>query len=458
MYQRQLSRNDEYTRRHIKGGSFSGMSDIFAGVTGFKFPDTQMNKGPLPTVVGGPAGSNGTPDAVINGTSSLLQNIKPYAQGESARMGSDSNYQQIPWRMQYIIPQLFIPSFEEYESNIAVSHAVDQGDIAFRLYTKDRAWFTSNSHAHTSLRPAALVCFGNLDIVNYILVCLQHSTSATWQSIRMHMHYDRDDDPHKRFTAIKRLVRQNFTPHGICAGSEHQGGKHEGSYAPIESGRAVNFVTTMTLDGKNEDLVNYWHQNQQLAGDTLIFKLEKISAKDMRLRNYQLTRYYKQAVRRSVHIPDDNAQSWQLVPHVYRVNDPVSATEPEFDYRVAGYWRIAQSFQFRHATNSAKMLMTGPLLEVTFAPVWMDFSLCRQPVRGPTVSVAQSPRRSVIQDDDNESNWSFVSEPVPVRGSDFRLPDMPSRKPAGKRKRPAGPDPDEGEAGPRPEGATTIAV
>jgi UMF1 family MFS transporter len=34
------------------------------------------------------------------------------------------------------------------------------------LYTKDRPWFTSSSSTLVSLRPAALVCFGNLDIVN----------------------------------------------------------------------------------------------------------------------------------------------------------------------------------------------------------------------------------------------------------------------------------------------------
>jgi hypothetical protein len=67
------------------------MSDFFAGVTGFKFPDTLRNKGPLSSVVGGPAGSNDTPDSVINGTSSLFSNITPYAKVESVRMGSDSN-------------------------------------------------------------------------------------------------------------------------------------------------------------------------------------------------------------------------------------------------------------------------------------------------------------------------------------------------------------------------------
>ena len=352
------------------------MSDIFAGVTGFKFPDTLMNKGPLPSVVGGPAGSNGTPDAVINGTSSLLSGITPYAKGESARMGSDSNYQQIPWRMQYIIPQLFIPSFVQHEPHIAVSHAVDQGDISFRLYTKDRPWFTSSSSAHVALRPAALVCFGNLDIVNYILACMQHSVSPTWDSIRQHLRYDRSHDSRAKFRAIKRLVRQNFTPYGICAGSEHQGGKHEQSVAPIQTGRAVNFVTTMTVDGKNEDLVNYWYRQDVSAGDALLFALEEKTGAEINKQQYQLTRYYKQPVRSTINLPDA-AVCWQLVARVHKVMDPLP-NEPDVwkDYRAAGYWRVAQTFQCRRQSTDVRGQTNGPLLEVTFAPVWMDFSLC----------------------------------------------------------------------------------
>ena len=368
------------------------MSDIFAGVTGFKFPDTLRNKGPLPSVVGGPAGSNGTPDAVINGTSSLLSGITPYAKGESARMGSDSNYQQIPWRMQYIIPQLFIPSFVQHEPHIAVSHAVDQGDIAFRLYTKDRPWFTSSSSAHVALRPAALVCFGNLDIVNYILACMQHSVSPTWDSIRQHLWYDRSHDSRAKFRAIKRLVRQNFTPHGICAGSEHQGGKHEQSVAPIQTGRAVNFVTTMTVDGKNEDLVNYWYRQDVSAGDALLFALEEKTGAEINKQQYQLTRYYKQPVRSTINLPDD-ATCWQLVARVHKVMDPLPVDQNDFwkDYRAAGYWRVAQTFQCRRQSTDVRGQTNGPLLEVTFAPVWMDFSLCTSPVSRQRLRAVKNP-------------------------------------------------------------------
>ena len=52
------------------------------------------------------------------------------------------------------------------------------------------------------------------------------------------------------------MLVQKFIPFGICAGSEHQGGKHELSYMPVQA--AVNHVTTMTIDGQSRDLVNYW--------------------------------------------------------------------------------------------------------------------------------------------------------------------------------------------------------
>ena len=416
------------------------MSDFFAGVTGFKFPDTLRDKGPLPSVVGGPAGSDGTPDGVINGTSSLLANITPYAKGESARMGSDSNYQQIPWRMQYIIPQLFLPSFNEHESNIAVSHAVDQGDIAFRLYTKDRAWFTTNTSAnalsHAALRPAALVCFGNLDIVNYILACLQHSDSTTWECMRQHLSYSQKADDFDQFKSIQRLVRQNFTPHGICAGSEHQGGKHESSHsnASIQPGRAVNFVTTMTVDGKNEDLVNYWYRQDLCAGDTLLFTIEKRYGRDINAREYHLTRYYKQPVKQSIHMDKDKV-CWQLVPRVHWVKDELPLKEADiiYDYRVAGYWRIAQTFQCRRKSNSDRGQRNGPLLEVTFAPVWIEYSFCEKTktTKKRTASHVPAPSTGSASSESSEpssDNWSSVTSSNSKQGDELIVPGGPKKK------------------------------
>ena len=110
------------------------MSDLFADLGNFRFPDTRMNQGPLPSVVGGPAGSDGTPDGVINGTNKLLGKITPYAMGEAARMGSDRNYQQVPHRVQQMVQQVAVPD-PHGSSWVHIPHVVDNGELAFVVLT-----------------------------------------------------------------------------------------------------------------------------------------------------------------------------------------------------------------------------------------------------------------------------------------------------------------------------------
>jgi hypothetical protein len=364
---------------------------LFDQLSGFEFPDVLMNRGPLPSTAGGPAGSDGSIDGVINGTSALLENISPYALGKSARTGSDRNYQQIPHRFQYIIPKLFLPSFDG-ERRIPVSHAVDQGDIAFLLYGGERAWFTSPQQFKPRAPPCA---FAGIEVVNYILLCMQASPhDTTWKSLTEDLIKDpqfRDALEKRRkgknmtefdnvlvFKAMRNLVQQCFVPHGICAGSEHQGGQHEHDAGhPVQA--AVNFVTTMTVDGKNVDLVNYWYEHSMVAGDELIFKLEKESFKS---KLFHLTKYYKEPVPITVQ-PKTGGDNhyWQLVPAILR--DPSGKPhKPDIntfwhDHRSEGYWRIAQTFQTRAQNNSVKAFNQGLPLEVTFSPVWHSFSDCQ---------------------------------------------------------------------------------
>ena len=367
---------------------------LFSQLSGFQFPDVLMNSGPLPSTAGGPAGSDGSVDGVINGTSALLENVSPYAVGKSARTGSDRNYQQIPHRFQYIIPKLYLPRFRG-ESHIPVSHAVDQGDIAFLLYGGDRAWWTSQEQFATRAPPCA---FATIDVVNYILLCIQASRTKLWHGIRneflsdpkfkavfnrlLPLKTDVEKTPPKNepfddfliFNAIRFLVHEYFVPHGICAGSEHQGGQHETGTAPVQA--AVNFVITMTVDGKNVDLVNYWYEKDMLAGDELVFTLQKIKMKSPK---FQLTRYYKDPVVETVDL-DKEGQYWQLVPNILRATedkkDQLSDLNAWHHHRCQGYWRVAQTFQSRKA-NNVNAFVRGLPLEVTFAPVWQSFLQCR---------------------------------------------------------------------------------
>jgi hypothetical protein len=349
-----------------------------------------MNSGPLPSTAGGPAGSNGSVDGVINGTSALLDNIVPYAIGRSARTGSDRNYQQIPHRYQYIIPKIWLPDFTNNNGHIAVSHAVDQGDIAFLLYGGSRAWWTSREQ----FAPRAPQCaFAGIDVVNYILACIQASRTDTWERIRQDMlgrdelfkavqetakpgsfsRRNSDFDGLYVFNAVRMLVQQYFVPHGICAGSERQGGQHEhdGGQSVIAP---VNFVITMTVDGKNVDLVNYWYDKSMLAGDELIFRLEKKEVNT----TFNLSSYYKQSQQTHVKTPQP---CWQLVPDLLRQKagadpNPCRAQNAWYHHRCQGYWRVAQTFQTR-AENNINAFHRGMPLEVTFAPVWQSFTDCR---------------------------------------------------------------------------------
>jgi hypothetical protein len=378
---------------------------LFDQLSGFEFPDVLMNRGPLPSTAGGPAGSDGSVDGVINGTSALLENISPYALGKSARTGSDRNYQQIPHRFQYIIPKLFLPSFDS-DRRIPVSHAVDQGDIAFLLYGGDRAWFTSAQQFRTRAPPCA---FATIEVVNYLLLCMQAATyNDTWDRLTEDLIKDTAFQAalKKRrekktltefehvlvFRAIRLLIQQGFVPHGICAGSEHQGGQHEHDAGhPVQA--AVNFVTTMTVDGKNVDLVNYWYEHSMIAGDELIFKLEK---QHIRSKVFHLTKYYKEPVPMTVRTGPDDAVGdyhyWQLVPAILREpsGNPLPVSRDTFwhDHRSEGYWRIAQTFQTRAQNNSVKAFNQGLPLEVTFSPVWRSFSDCQYPgAYGPSIKV-----------------------------------------------------------------------
>ena len=156
------------------------MASLFADLrSGFRMPDVQMNKGPLPNTAGGPAGSDGTADGRYNFNTELLSGITPYAYGEAARMGSDRNYQQIPHRIQKIIQPLYLPQRDGKagQPKLAMTHAVDQGDVAFAvnlgadnqhlLLSPEDTFITKNDNVLASFTP-----FCNLATVNYLLAGL----------------------------------------------------------------------------------------------------------------------------------------------------------------------------------------------------------------------------------------------------------------------------------------------
>jgi len=357
------------------------MSDFFAQLgSNIRFPDANINGGgPLPTSLSGPAGINGDPDGKINFNSELLSGIAPYAYGQG-RMGADRNYQQIPHRIQKIIPKLYLPyaDIDNSQSCVGVSHGVDQGDIAFILQSTRVQGQLFDNHAMRDASIANLqipshTAFINISTVNYLLAGLQRLTkdtpqTATWAVLARDLGY-RYKRGHQRAEMLK-LISTRMVPFGICAGSEKQGGLHETGLAPVQA--AVNHVTTLTVDGQNRDLVNLWRNVDVSAGDQLIFKLAWLPT-----HSYTLNHYYKGVVRQTFVKPQS---CWQLIPDTFNMGKPETPLGDApwaYDYRINGYWRIGQCFQHRASFEADvtnifhdTSFLRGQLLQVTFAPVW----------------------------------------------------------------------------------------
>lgn len=368
-------------------------SDFFGNLrSGFRMPDARINGGgPLPTSLSGPAGINGDPDGKINFNSDLLSGITPYADAKGGRMGSDRNYQQIPCRVQQIIPMLYLPRADARLANeqLVVSHPVDQGDVAFVINTDNvNRLIRPNVMQNAPLRQEpGRSAFCNLPTLNYILSGLQrlkpsdNLKTSSWARMAYDLGYDwQTTDPVRKRQQLTNLISTRLMPYGICAGSEKQGGQHETGLSPVQA--ACNFVITMTVDGQNRDLVNFWRGTNISAGDQLIYRLQYVPTK-----RFTLNHYFKEMVHES--FPD--AQScWLMVPDRFSIihnpqkslnqkyNTEICDYWKDYDYRLDGYWRVAQTFQHRNSHDEEvenycndMCFMRGQLLQVTFAPAWI---------------------------------------------------------------------------------------
>jgi hypothetical protein len=136
-----------------------------------RFPDARINgDGPLPTSLSGPAGINGDADGRYNASNDLLSGITPYAGPKTGRVGSDRNYQQIPHRVQYAVPKLYLPR-PNGTSQIEVSHAVDNGDLALVVRHGQRLLGPYFNPHDPMRKPTPVIC--NIVTANYLLAGIQ---------------------------------------------------------------------------------------------------------------------------------------------------------------------------------------------------------------------------------------------------------------------------------------------
>ncbi len=376
------------------------MPDIFSNLqTGIRKPDVIMNSGPLPGTNSLPNGFNGTTDAKINYGSALLGDISPYEYGPPNRLANQTAYMNVPHKVQKLVPLLRLPEARIGTQTFSLSHAVDDGDISFSLRVARNAGTIEGMHTFERLGVSNMVdpCI-NLTTVNYLLAGVQRNWNRPDQ-IKWHQFIvDTDFMPpsiqaHGAFTVRNALhfIQEIARPFGVAHGSEKQGGQHEGSHHPVVF--PVNFMTSLAVSGKIDNLINYWRDFDVSAGDDLILHLawRPISKPDNSL-EYVLNHWHKGIVRQRFefeHAPVNGTDpvnfGWQLVPAVYNTYAPEQTVE-DFDWRQHGYWHICRTQIMKGRENTSKLERTqkvqpcyyddsrflrGSLLEVNFEPVFI---------------------------------------------------------------------------------------
>ena len=347
------------------------MAGLFSGLSGIRQPDALFNDGgPLPPASAGnlQTGFNATTSANINSTSALLNDIKPYAYGESDRISSDINYKNTPVKVQKIVPMLQIPlAASNHTANL--SHSVDDGDMAFVL----RREGTANSKRLTpgqdiiadsrlSVKMSRVVdAVVNLPTLNYLLALLQTTENNANHSKRMafftELGLSSNDTIWKSGDEGKaRKFLQKVHLFGSVIGSEKQGGQHEGGSIVDWP---VNFITTMCVDGFCDNLVNFWRNVNVHAGDDLVLYLEECEVSRFDLNHYYKNKFPTQTF-------TDKCKCFQLIP---RVRDIV-AQSPK---NVMHFARSQMSAAPMHAkpvgnAQNDTLNMSGGLMQVTVQP------------------------------------------------------------------------------------------
>ena len=380
------------------------MSDFFGALSGARFPEVVMNSGPLPPEGGLPAPLHDSADARINYGSTLLGDLSPYAYGEPGYQSSQVSYVNHPHRIQKIFPPLLLPSAAlNTQHTIHISHPVDDSDIAFVMRLDRGSTFCTmlgNRSLNRHKMGTAIDPYINLCTLNYILAGLQLFYTAghnsKWAELLHDLDKTRFPNENHRLTLgdLHYIVRELITPFGIVRGSEKQGGQNEVGFSAATW--PVSFAGTLVIDGKERNVVNFWHFHDISAGDDLVFRLKPMPVPFQE--GYTLNHYYKNVSKQDITrgITGGLAQLgvthvWQLVPDIFDLNaHPDTMTpgmvlrarmtiERPYHWQEHGYWHIGRSqVMFRkygekeYYNNDMVNSLKLNHLDMTFEPCFLS--------------------------------------------------------------------------------------
>jgi hypothetical protein len=207
---------------------------------------------------------------------------------------------------------------------------------------------------------------------------------------------------------VQELVRDHFRPLGVVIGSDKQGGQHELNNSNVTF--PVSYVVTISVDGKNENICNYWRHTNISSGSLLGFKVA------MRYSDMYTLNNHKFLVKKTF-----GSHTSQLFPQVVpsMMNEVIKKKggmeNSKALFQRVGFWQFCMS-QVMHQQlldeapcNSVVSFHKGAVLQVTISVVWM---------RTRPRSVQHSAPVSSSRPDSPTSSASSVADP-PAVGQEF---------------------------------------
>ncbi|KAJ1466584.1 hypothetical protein T484DRAFT_1756514 [Baffinella frigidus] len=216
----------------------------------------------------------------------------------------------------------------------------------------------------------------------------------------------------------QELIRDHFRPLGVVIGSDKQGGQHELNNASVTF--PVSYVVTISIDGKNENICNYWRHTHISSGSLLGFKVAMRHADAYTLNNHKFLVRKTFGESTKLKIP-------QIVPSV--VNEVTKKHSDKVLFQRVGFWQFCMS-QIMHQAllneapcTSVVPFHAGAVLQVTISVAWMR-SQPRKRDEPPQLADAEE---AEIEPDENE-NSQFHGIPFGVRSNAQMQYKMQSKK------------------------------
>jgi hypothetical protein len=402
-----------YTQTHSMSTFFGDLQSSSIQKPDSVFDQSSMLP-PLDTSSYGP-GFNGVPDGRINAGTSLFSDVTPYGEyGKGDRLSTQTAYLANPHNIQKIVPQLMLPdcNIDSRPTTFLLPHSVSDGDVAFSIrFTSDQA---RNAHMkgfqdftrQGAGRALDYVC--NLATVNYIMRGMftnSKHVNPAWEGFAVALGFgDQYKEIQKTIDMVstkdklseaehkhirnrmrcmaENLVRDNFRPLGVVIGSQKQGGQHEVSNSAVTW--PVAYVVTISIDGRNENLCNYWRHMHVSSGSDLDFVVQMKTQLNYTLNNSkQITqKQFSHNATRNEHVPHECPQ---LCPAVNgKSSEPMlmrqegkTGHKSKLDKELTGHWHFSMSQMMQQQITgqelfaSATSFHVGALIQSTVSIVWI---------------------------------------------------------------------------------------